>query len=59
MNKMNKVRKGEVRIYKGMTYVAIPEIKEDHCAGCCFITRDVVQYVTRIMPIFLIAMIAV
>lgn len=33
---MNKVRKGEVRIYKGMTYVAVPEIKEDHCTGCCF-----------------------
>lgn len=29
MNKINKVRKGEVRIYKGMTYVAVPEIKED------------------------------
>lgn len=36
MNKTNKVRKGEVRIYGGKTYVAIPEIKEDHCAGCCF-----------------------
>lgn len=36
MNKINKVRKGEVRIYKGMTYVAVPEIKEDHCTGCCF-----------------------
>lgn len=36
MNKTNKVRKGEVRIYKGMTYVAVPEIKEDHCTGCCF-----------------------
>lgn len=28
MNKINKARKGEVRIYKGMTYVAVPEIKE-------------------------------
>lgn len=36
MNKINKVRKGEVKIYKGMTYVAVPEIKEDHCTGCCF-----------------------
>lgn len=36
MNKTNKVRKGEVRIYEGKTYVAIPEIKEDHCTGCCF-----------------------
>lgn len=36
MNKTNKVRKGEVRIYGGKTYVAIPEIKEDHCTGCCF-----------------------
>lgn len=36
MNKINKVRKGEVRIYKGMTYVAVPEIKEDHCTGRCF-----------------------
>lgn len=27
MNKTNKVRKGEVRIYGGMTYVAVPEIK--------------------------------
>lgn len=36
MNKINKARKGEVRIYKGMTYVAVPEIKEDHCTGCCF-----------------------
>lgn len=36
MNKINKVRKGEVRIYKGMTYVAVPEIKEDHRTGCCF-----------------------
>lgn len=26
MNKTNKVRKGEVRIYGGMTYVAVPEI---------------------------------
>lgn len=42
MNKINKVRKGEVRIYKGMTYVAVPEIKEDHCTGCCFITREAV-----------------
>lgn len=39
MNKTNKVRKGEVRIYEGKTYVAIPEIKEDHCTGCCSI-RD-------------------
>lgn len=29
MNKTNKVRKGEVRIYGGMTYVAVPEIKSD------------------------------
>lgn len=36
MNKTNKARKGEVRIYEGKTYVAIPEIKEDHCTGCCF-----------------------
>lgn len=28
MNKINKVRKGEVRIYKGMTYVAVPEINK-------------------------------
>lgn len=28
MNKTNKVRKGEVRIYEGKTYVAIPEIKD-------------------------------
>lgn len=56
---MNKIRKGEVRIYEGKTYVAIPEIKEDHCTGCCFITRDVVQYVTLIISISLIAIIAV
>ena len=43
MNKINKVRKGEVRIYKGMTYVAVPEIKEDHCTGCsssCYSISD-------------------
>lgn len=33
---MNKVRKGEVRIYKGKTYVAVPEIKEGQCKGCYF-----------------------
>lgn len=59
MNKTNKVRKGEVRIYGGKTYVAIPEIKEDHCAGCCFYNEDVVQYVTLIISISLIAIIAV
>lgn len=41
MNKINKVRKGEVRIYKGMTYVAVPEIKEDHCTGCCFYNEGI------------------
>ena len=39
MNKINKVRKGEVRIYKGMTYVAVPEI---NVQDAVFITREAV-----------------
>lgn len=33
---MNKIRKGEVKIYKGKEYIAIPEIEEESCTGCCF-----------------------
>lgn len=33
---MNKVKEGEVKIYKGMIYVAVPEIKENSCTGCYF-----------------------
>lgn len=60
MNKINKVRKGEVRIYKGMTYVAVPEIKEDHCTGCCFynegscLIRDPVLIVFSLLSILLV-----
>mgnify|MGYP003589872556 CR=1 FL=1 len=28
---MNKVRRGEVKIYKGKEYIAIPEIEEESC----------------------------
>lgn len=28
---MNKIRKGEVKIYKGKEYIAIPEIEEESC----------------------------
>lgn len=38
---MNKVRKGEVRIYEGITYVAVPEIKEGNCTGCCFYNEGI------------------
>lgn len=33
---MNKIRRGEVKIYKGVKYIAIPEVQEESCEGCCF-----------------------
>jgi hypothetical protein len=36
---MNKIRKGEVKIYKGKEYIAIPEIEEESCTGCCFLRQ--------------------
>ena len=33
---MSKLRKGEVKIYKGKEYIAIPEIEKESCKGCCF-----------------------
>lgn len=36
---MNKIRKGEVEIYKGKEYIAIPEIEEESCTGCCFLRQ--------------------
>ena len=36
---MNKIRRGEVKIYKGVKYIAIPEVQEESCEGCCSI-RD-------------------
>ena len=38
---MSKLRKGEVKIYKGEKYIAIPEIKEESCEGCCFYNEGV------------------
>lgn len=40
-DKMSKLRKGEVKIYKGEKYIAIPEIKEESCEGCCFYDEGV------------------
>ena len=37
---MNKIRKGEVKIYKGKEYIAIPEIEEESCTGCCFYDKQ-------------------
>lgn len=36
-----KIRKGEVKIYKGKEYVAIPEIEEEGCTGCCFYDKGI------------------
>ena len=38
---MNKIRKGEVKIYKGKEYIAIPEIEEESCTGCCFYDKGI------------------
>lgn len=38
---MNKVRRGEVKIYKGKEYIAIPEIEEESCKGCCFYDKGI------------------
>lgn len=38
---MSKLRKGEVKIYKGEKYIAIPEIKEESCEGCCFYDKGI------------------
>lgn len=40
-DKMSKVRKGEVKIYKGKEYIAIPEIEKESCKGCCFYDEGV------------------
>ena len=39
---MNKIRKGEVKIYKGKEYIAIPEIEEESRTGCFFTTKGFV-----------------
>lgn len=38
---MNKIRRGEVKIYKGKEYIAIPEIEEESCTGCCFYDKGI------------------
>lgn len=38
---MNKIRKGEVKIYKGKEYIAILEIEEESCTGCCFYDKGI------------------
>lgn len=40
-DKMNKIRRGEVKIYKGKEYIAIPEIEEESCTGCCFYDKGI------------------
>lgn len=35
------MKKGQVKIYEGKAYVAIPEIEEESCTGCCFYDKGI------------------
>lgn len=41
MQKFDKMKKGQVKIYEGKAYVAIPEIEEESCTGCCFYDKGI------------------
>lgn len=40
---MNKIRRGEVKIYKGKEYIAIPEIEKRVVRDVVFTTKGFVQ----------------